>query len=78
MLQGKEKFHVVFMDPPYGKGLEKEILRLPAFGEILEDKALIIIEADLETNLSDEDMVGFRLLKEKIYKTNKHIFLEKM
>ena len=46
MLQGKEKFHVVFMDPPYGKGLEKEILRLPAFGEILEDKALIIIEAD--------------------------------
>ena len=78
MLQGKEKFHVVFMDPPYGKGLEKEILRLPAFGEILEDKALIIIEADLETNLSDEDKVGFRLLKEKIYKTNKHIFLEKM
>ena len=78
MLQGKEKFHVVFMDPPYGKGLEKEILRLPAFREILEDKALIIVEADLETNLSDEDMVGFRLLKEKIYKTNKHIFLEKM
>ena len=32
MLQGKEKFHVVFMDPPYGKGLDKEILRLPAFG----------------------------------------------
>ena len=66
------------MDPPYGKGLEKEILRLPAFREILENKALIIVEADLETNLSDEDMIGFQFLKEKIYKTNKHIFLEKI
>lgn len=78
MMQGREKFHVVFMDPPYGKGLEKEILRHPAFAQILEDKALIIVEADLETDLSDEDIVGFRLLKEKVYKTNKHIFLEKM
>lgn len=78
MLQGRERFHVVFMDPPYGKGLEKEVLRHPAFIQILEDEALVIIEADLETVLSEEDMNGFRLLKEKIYKTNKHIFLEKV
>ena len=78
MLQGRERFHVVFMDPPYGKGLEKEVLRHPAFSQILENKALIIIEADLETNLTADDMVGFELLKEKIYKTNKHIFLEKL
>lgn len=78
MLQGRERFHVVFMDPPYSKGLEKEVLRYPAFKEILEDKALVIVEADLETNLSEEDIVGFRFLKEKIYKTNKHIFLEKL
>lgn len=77
MLQGKEKFHIVFMDPPYGKGLEKEVLRNPAFLQILEDKALVVIEADLGTELSEEDKVGFRLLKEKRYKTNKHIFLEK-
>lgn len=77
MLQGRETFHVVFMDPPYGKGLEKEVLNFPAFLQILEEKALVIVEADLETELSEEDMAGFRLLKEKIYKTNKHIFLEK-
>ncbi len=77
MLQGKEKFHVVFMDPPYGKGLEKEVLLHPAFLQLLEDNALVIIEADLETELSEEDRIGFRVLKEKIYKTNKHIFLEK-
>lgn len=78
MLQGKDKFHVVFMDPPYGKGLEKEVLKFPAFYQILEDKALVIIEADLNTSLSLEDIQGFRILKEKVYKTNKHIFLEKM
>lgn len=78
MLQGKEMFHVVFMDPPYGKGLEKEVLKSPGFHQILVDKALVIIEADLDTRLSDEDINGFRILKEKIYKTNKHIFLEKM
>ena len=78
MLQGKETFHMVFMDPPYGKGLEKEVLRTPSFYQILADKALVIIEADLDTHLSDEDIKGFRILKEKIYKTNKHIFLEKM
>ena len=37
----------------------------------------MIIEADLETVLSPEETSGFRMLKEKIYKTNKHIFLEK-
>ena len=78
MLQGKETFHVVFMDPPYNRGLEKEVLRHPAFNQILEDKALVIVEADLQTELLDEDIVGFRILKEKIYKTNKHIFLEKL
>ncbi|MBQ9984430.1 MAG: 16S rRNA (guanine(966)-N(2))-methyltransferase RsmD [Lachnospiraceae bacterium] len=78
MLQGREKFHVVFMDPPYGKGLEKEILRHPSFCDLLKENALVIVEADLETFLEDADLVGFHLVKEKIYKTNKHIFLEKL
>lgn len=77
-LQGKDKFHVVFMDPPYGKGLEKEILRSPVFYDILQDRALIIVEADLETEFQDDEFDGFHLLKEKIYKTNKHIFLERI
>lgn len=65
------------MDPPYGKGLEKDVLRSESFYRVLSDKALVIIEADLETILSPEETSGFRMLKEKIYKTNKHIFLEK-
>ncbi len=78
MLLGHERFHVAFMDPPYGKGLEKEVLHNPVFYQILQEKALVIVEADLETDLYHEDLRGFRILKEKIYKTNKHIFLERI
>lgn len=77
-LAGREHFHVVFMDPPYGKGLEKEILQDTMFLDVLEEKALVIVESDLETEFHEEECVGFRLLKEKIYKTNKHIFFEKI
>ena len=77
MLQGQVKFDVVFMDPTYGKGLEKEVLRHPAFMTILQENALVIVESDLDTQLIPEEMPGLHILKEKIYKTNKHIFLEK-
>lgn len=76
-LRMEEAFHVVFMDPPYGKGLELQILQSPDFMAILKEKALIIVEADLYTILEESQIPGFRILKEKIYKTNKHIFLEK-
>lgn len=78
LLQEKEQFHVVFMDPPYGKGFEMEILKSPVFYNILQEKALVIVEADLMTEFRDEELSDFKILKEKIYKTNKHIFLEKI
>lgn len=77
-LQGREAFHVVFMDPPYGNGMELEVLKEPAFYRILQERALIIVEADLKTSLYEEELHGFSILKEKRYKTNKHIFLEKI
>lgn len=77
-LQDGEAFEVAFMDPPYGKGLELQVLQSQDFYAILAKKALVIVEADLNTFLQEPDIPGFRVLKEKIYKTNKHIFLEKV
>ena len=76
-LSGKERFSVVFMDPPYGKDLEKQILREPSFISILEDNALVIVEESLDTAFAEDDYPGLKLLKEKLYKTNKHVFFEK-
>ena len=77
-LAGKEKFDIVFMDPPYGKDLEKQILMEPAFTNILTDDAMVIIESDLNTFFEDNEHPGLKLSKEKIYKTNKHTFFEKI
>lgn len=77
-LQDGDVFEVCFMDPPYGKGLELQVLQSRDFYSLLAEKALVIVEADLDTFLQEPDIPGFRILKEKIYKTNKHIFLEKM
>ncbi|MDO5156707.1 MAG: 16S rRNA (guanine(966)-N(2))-methyltransferase RsmD [Eubacteriales bacterium] len=77
-LRGMISFEVVFMDPPYGKDLELQVLQSADFLSILSDKALIIVEANLDTKFSEAEIPGLRILKEKIYKTNKHIFLEKM
>lgn len=76
-LSSDEKFDIVFMDPPYGKGLEKEILSKPTFIDILNEDALVIVESDLETSFMKDEFNGLRIVKEKIYKTNKHTFFEK-
>ena len=46
--------------------------------DLLSDDALIIVEASLETDFSYVEELGFEIVKEKVYKTNKHIFLEKL
>ena len=44
---------------------------------LLADDGIIIVEASKETDLSYAEELGYSIIKEKIYKTNKHIFLEK-
>ena len=69
-------FDVIFMDPPYGKELEKQVLSVLGDKKISED-TLIVIEAALNEDFSYVDEIGFEITKEKRYKTNKHIFLKK-
>lgn len=74
-LEGKYRFDFIFLDPPYGHDLEAEILGYLAHSLVVKEHALIIIEADEHTDFSYVDALGYDLLKEKIYKTNKHVFL---
>jgi len=37
----------------------------------------VIIESSLDTEFSYVEELGFSVIKEKIYKTNKHTFLER-
>ena len=76
-MEGKRVFDYVFMDPPYNQLLEKKVLEYLQKSSLLSEDALIIVEASLDTDFSYVNSLGFSIIKEKVYKTNKHIFLER-
>ena len=43
---GKEKFELVFLDPPYAEGLLNDVLHRLQYTEVLADDAIIIAESD--------------------------------
>ena len=72
---GTEAFDVVFMDPPYGKEFEKEVLLSLKTSPLVNGDTLFIFEADLKTDISWILPAGFSLIKDKQYKTNRHVWL---
>lgn len=74
---GWEPYDVIFLDPPYHLGVEKAALEGLADpkNRWLSDDGLIVIEAAKETDLSWTQSCGCEIIKEKCYKTNKHLFI---
>ena len=70
-------FDVIFMDPPYDHEFEKRVLEHLAYSKLVYSDTLIIVEASMETDMSYVSDLGFKIEKEKKYKTNKHIFIKK-
>jgi 16S rRNA (guanine966-N2)-methyltransferase len=77
MMEGKYRFDLIFMDPPYDKGLEKEVLRQLTTSSLLKENTILIVEASLHTSFDDVEEMGYEVTKYKKYKTNAHIFLRK-
>ncbi|MBQ3584867.1 MAG: 16S rRNA (guanine(966)-N(2))-methyltransferase RsmD [Lachnospiraceae bacterium] len=73
----KEFFDIIFMDPPYEKELEKEVLERLVHSPILDENTLIIVEASLDTDFSYLKEMGYLVIRDKIYKTNQHMFMRK-
>lgn len=77
-LAGEPPFQIVFMDPPYGKDLERTVLEYiaahaPSF---VDEDTLFIVEAALGTDFAYVRELGFEVMRVKEYKTNMHIFLK--
>ena len=77
-LEGKYKFDIIFMDPPYNKELEKEVLQFLSTSSMLKPDTKIVVEASVETNFDYVEALGFEIIKYKKYKTNVHVFLRKI
>ncbi len=62
----KEKFDIIFMDPPYQDEVCTKVLKSINKAEILNNDGLIICEHHLYENLADE-IAGFRKSDERKY-----------
>ena len=71
----KCRFDIVYMDPPYHKGLEEETLKALESSGIIDNNTLIIIEADKYNTLDFLKDTSFLIEREKVYKTNRHYFI---
>ena len=76
-LEGEKVFDFVFMDPPYDQDLERQVLTYLSGSELIYEDTVIIVEASKHTDFSYLEDLGLALIKEKEYKTNKHVFIEK-
>lgn len=72
-----KKFDIVFMDPPYNNGLEQKVLEQISQYDILKEDGIIIVEASEKTEFDYLEGLGFKIQREKIYGSNKHVFIQK-
>jgi 16S rRNA (guanine966-N2)-methyltransferase len=79
MLNGRgEPFDFIFMDPPYGKELEKEVLLELMHTDLYDEHTVIIVESDLDTSFDYLEGSDLEVYKTKKYKTNMHTFIWKV
>lgn len=73
----EKQVDVIFMDPPYDQALERRALDVLHNMKYVTENTLIVAEASLSTDFSYLESCGWKLIREKRYKTNKHVFIRK-
>ena len=76
-LEGQMTFDCIFIDPPYEKGIEKEVLSYLKNSTLLAVSGWVVIEASNDTEFDYLEELEYSLIKEKRYKTNRHLFIER-
>ena len=71
----KVDFDIIYIDPPYNKGLEKAVMLELNQKPFISEDAIIIVESALEEDFSYIEDTKFEVYKVKEYKTNKHVFI---
>lgn len=76
-MEGGEPADFIFMDPPYGQGAEQTVLEALRNSSLADEYTTIIVETSLDTDLSYAEELGYEIFKQKKYKTNRHVFLQR-
>lgn len=77
MLEGEGPFDIIFMDPPYQRGMEREVLAYLSDSTLVGADTLIIVEAARDTGFEYLDEYSLDVVRLKTYKTNEHAFIRK-
>ena len=68
---------IVYIDPPYQEGQYTRVLAQLAAMPYITENTLILVECAQGETLSEAESIGFTIVREKDYKTNRHLFLRK-
>ncbi|MBQ3393499.1 MAG: 16S rRNA (guanine(966)-N(2))-methyltransferase RsmD [Lachnospiraceae bacterium] len=68
---------IIYMDPPYEAPAVHSILRALPTLPYFTDNTLVIVETSLETEFPELEELGLELVREKRYRTNRHLFIRK-
>lgn len=68
---------IIFADPPYRMELEENLFKELASMPYVTEHTTIILEAEIQREFLFLSDLGFEIVKEKKYKTNKHLFIKK-
>ena len=63
-LDGEDAFSWIFMDPPYGKGLEFQVLEALQGTTLVDEDTQIIIEESLDVTWERAEELGYEIIKE--------------
>ena len=74
----EKEVHIIYMDPPYESDLARNALEILSSCSYVTEETLIIVETSLESDFSDLEDSGFEIVREKDYKTNRHLFIRKI
>ena len=74
-LEGEEPADFIFMDPPYHEQLERPVLEALSSSTLVDEYTTLIIEANLHTDFSYVEDLGYEIIRQKKYKINQHVFL---
>lgn len=70
-------YDLIFMDPPYGKDLEKKVLSILCCNGLIGEDTLVITEASSDTDFAFAYDLGLDVVRVKEYKNSKHVFMRK-
>ena len=70
-----QPFDIIFMDPPYRKDIEVDVIYYLLESSIVKEGTIIIVETSMDTDVSYMNDLPCTVERIKDYKTNRHVFL---